>query len=102
MDKMTSDLKRVVESQHGGIATLNQTVCLLTRRNKLSDWDGMVYIFDLTGNDKTTRAYAWASPISGTSDTRYFAVLHRGRINSPIEAVRAAAAALRGPTAKSA
>jgi hypothetical protein len=102
MDKMTSDLKRVVESQHGGTATLNQTVCLLTRRNSLTDWDGTVYVFDLAGNDKTNRAYAWASPVTGTNDTRYFAVLHRGRINSPIEAVRAAAAALRGNVAKSA
>jgi len=108
MDKMTSDLKRVVESQHGGVATFLQTVCLLTRRNYTSDWDGTVYVFELNGNPKTTRAYAWASPITGTNDTRYFAVLHRGRITGPMEAVRAAAAAIRssgsnrGATAKSA
>jgi len=102
MDKMISDLKRVVESQHGGTATLNHAVCLLTRRNKMSDWDGVVYIYDLIGNPKTNRAYAWATPISGVNDTRYFAVLHRGRITSPVEAVKAAAAAIRGASAKSA
>ena len=102
MDKMVSDLKKVVESQHGGTATLNHAVCLLTRRTKISDWDGVVYIFDLTGNAKTNRAYAWASPISGANDTRYFAVLHRGRITGPVEAVKAAAAAIRGAATKSA
>jgi hypothetical protein len=102
MDKMTSDLKKVVESQHGGFATLNQTVCLLARRNKLSDWDGTVYVFDVTGSEKCIRAYAWASPVSGTNDTRYFAVVHGGRITSPIEAVKAAAAAMRGVALKSA
>jgi hypothetical protein len=100
LDKLASDLKRVVESQHGGTATLHQTVCLLTRRNKTSDWDGMVCIFDLVGNAKTNRAYAWASPISGANDTRYFAVLHRGRITGPMEAVKAAAAAIRSASAK--
>jgi hypothetical protein len=108
MDKLTSDLKKVVESQHGGVATFLQTVSLLTRRNYTSDWDGMVYVFELTGNPKTTRAYAWASPISGTNELRYFAALHRGRITGPMEAVKAAAAAIRsaasnrGATAKSA
>lgn len=102
MDKMVSDLKKVVESQHGGTATLNHAVCLLARRNKLSDWDGVVYIFDLAGNAKASRAYAWANPISGVNDTRFFAVLHRGRITGPVEAVKAAAAAIRGAAAKSA
>jgi hypothetical protein len=100
MDKVTSDLKKVVESQHGGTATLNHAVCLLARRNKASDWDGVVYIFDLAGNAKANRAYAWASPISGTNDTRYFAALHRGRITGPMEAVKAAAAAIRGTASK--
>jgi hypothetical protein len=37
-----------------------------------------------------TRAYAWSSPIEGSTKRRFFAVLHTERISSPLEAVRAA------------
>jgi hypothetical protein len=37
-----------------------------------------------------TRAYAWSSPIEGSTKRRFFAVLHTDRINSPLKAVRAA------------
>ena len=36
------------------------------------------------------RAYAWSSPIEGSTKRQFFAVLHTTRINSPLEAVRAA------------
>jgi len=39
---------------------------------------------------RPTRAYAWSSPIEGTTKRRFFAVLHIGSITSPVEAVRAA------------
>jgi hypothetical protein len=51
---------------------------------------GVVHVFDLAGHPTATRAYAWSSPIEGSDKRRFFAVLHTNRINSPIEAVRAA------------
>jgi len=36
------------------------------------------------------RLYAWSSPIEDSTARRFFAVLHTARINSPLEAVRAA------------
>jgi hypothetical protein len=47
-------------------------------------------VFDLAGNPQATRAYAWSSPIEGSSKRRFFAVLHMGGIKSPADAVRAA------------
>ena len=53
-------------------------------------WEGVVHIFDLSGNPKASRAYAWSSPIEGSDKRRFFAVLHLPPVTSPAEAVRAA------------
>ena len=45
---------------------------------------------DLAGHPTATRAYAWSSPIEGSTKRRFFAVLHTARVDSPLEAVRAA------------
>jgi hypothetical protein len=98
-DGGTDQLKRVIETQHGGIATLSQSFRLIPQVPNASpsqyDWDGIVHVFDLKDNPKAKRAYAWASPIQGGSKPRFFAVLHQGRVTDPVEAVKAAAAAIR-------
>jgi hypothetical protein len=38
-------------------------------------WEGVVHVFDLEGHPKATRAYAWSSPIEGSTKRRFFAVL---------------------------
>ena len=53
-------------------------------------WEGVVHVFDLADNPNATRAYAWSSPIEGSENRRFFAVLHMGAIKSPVDAVRAA------------
>ena len=58
-------------------------------------WEGVVHVFDLAGHPTAARAYAWSSPIEGSTKRRFFAVLHTERINSPIEAVQAAIVAER-------
>jgi hypothetical protein len=62
-------------------------------------WEGVVHVFHLAGDPTATRAYAWSSPIEGSAKRRFFAVLHTERINSPVEAVRAAIVAERRATA---
>jgi hypothetical protein len=54
----------------------------------------------LEGNTKSTRAYAWASPIEGSDKKRIFAVLHLGGIRSPQDAVKAAIVAEQRATGK--
>jgi hypothetical protein len=90
-----NDLKQAVESQHGGTATLAQSVPVDERHDGKPVWQGVVHVFDLAGHPKATRAYAWSSPIEGSSKRRFFAVLHMGGIKSPADAVKAAIVAER-------
>lgn len=91
MSEVDADqLREAVENMHGGTATLAQTVPVRETFEGATVWDGVVQVFDLAGHPTATRAYAWSSPIKGSTKRRFFAVLHTDRINSPIEAVRAA------------
>jgi hypothetical protein len=83
-------LREAVENMHGGTARLAQTVPVLETFDGKTVWEGVVHVFDLAGHPKATRAYAWSSPIEGSTKRRFFAVLHTERINSPVYAVRAA------------
>lgn len=90
MSKEKSDqLKRAVESQHGGKASFVQSVPIHEEHNGQTVWDGLVAVFDLIGHPSANRAYAWSyeRPDGGR---RYFAVLHAPPVQSPRDAVRAA------------
>ncbi len=84
------DLKSSIESQHGGTATYIESIPVKETFQGQPVWEGVVEVFDLEGNAKSTRAYAWSSPIEGSDKRRFFAVLHLGGIRSPQDAVRAA------------
>src|SRR6266481_2475177 len=83
-------LQRTVESQHGGTATLAQSVPVKETHAGAVVWEGVVHVFDLKGHPTASRAYAWSSPIEGSDKRRFFAVLHQGPVRSPLDAVRAA------------
>jgi hypothetical protein len=85
-----SQLKESVESQHGGTATHVQSIPVKETFAGQTVWEGVVEVFDLEGNAKSTRAYAWSSPIEGSDKRRFFAILHLGGIRSPQDAVKAA------------
>lgn len=85
-----SELKRAVESQHGGMATLAQSVPVRETFDGKTVWEGVVHVFNLEDHPKATRAYVWSAPIEGSDKRRFFAVLHMGAIKSPQDAVRAA------------
>jgi hypothetical protein len=96
MDEVSIDqLKQAVEAQHGGTATLAQTVPVTETFGSGIIWQGVVHVFDLAGHPTANRAYAWSSPIEGSSKRRFFAVLHTKAFNSPLKAVRAAIVAER-------
>src|ERR1700730_440180 len=83
-------LKEAAENMHGGTATLVQSVPVHETFEGKTVWEGVVYVFDLAGHLRATRAYAWSSPIEGSTARRFLAVLHSEGLNSPLEAVRAA------------
>src|SRR3954468_15262100 len=83
-------LRDAVQNMHGGTATLAQSVPVRETWQGRTVWEGVVHVFDLAGHPTATRAYAWSSPIDGSTKHRFFAALHTDRINSPLQAVRAA------------
>lgn len=83
-------LREAVERMHGGTATFAQSVPIRETFAEKAVWEGVVHVFDLASHPTATCAYAWSSPIEGSTKRRFFAVLHTERINSPLEAVRAA------------
>jgi len=84
-----AQLRAAVERMYGGRATLVQAVPVKETFVGAAVWEGVVHIFDLKENPNATRAYAWSSPIEGSAQRRFFAMLHMGAITSPVEAVRA-------------
>ena len=83
-------LKEAVVRMHGGTATLAQSVPVREIFEGKPIWEGVVHVFDLEGHPTATRAYAWSSPIEGSTKRRFYAVLHQPPVNSPQAAVRAA------------
>src|ERR1700716_3315691 len=86
----SNQLREAVENMHGGTATLAQSVPVRETFEGKPVWEGVVHVFDLSGHPTATRAYAWSSPIEGSTKRRFFAVLHQPPIDSPQAAVRAA------------
>ena len=84
------ELKHAVESQHGGTATLIQSMPIRETFGRQTVWEGVIHTFDLQGHPKATRAYAWSSPIEGSTKRRFYAVLHVPPIRGPLDALRAA------------
>jgi hypothetical protein len=85
-----ASLQRAVEQMHGGSAQLAQSVPVRETFDGKPVWEGVVHVFDLTGHPTATRAYAWSSPIEGSTKRRFVAVLHKPPVDSPLAAVRAA------------
>jgi len=52
-------------------------------------WDGDVYLFDLKDHPTAKLAYAWSSPIKGSTKRKFYAVLHADPVKSAQDAVKA-------------
>lgn len=85
-----AELQHAVESQHECKATLAHDVAVNLKHEGQDVWNGMVHVFALHGHRTADRAYAWSSPIEGSTKRRFFAVLHAAPIQSASDAVRAA------------
>ena len=73
-----------------GTATHVQSVPVKEIFQGQTVWEGFVEVFDLEGNAKSTRGYAWSSPIEGSDKRWLFAILHPGGSRSRADAVNAA------------
>jgi len=90
MDTSKDDLKKAIETEHGGKATHHHAVPVNEKERGQSIWHGIVHVFDLADNPKAKRAYAWVNP---GEDKKIVTMLHSDTAKGPIEAVRAALAA---------
>jgi hypothetical protein len=85
----TDQLKRAVESQHGGAAEFVQSLPIHQEAGGKTVWNGAVQVYDLLGQpDGATRAYAWSYSLPN-GNRRILAILHSGPITGDREAVRA-------------
>jgi hypothetical protein len=94
-DANASQLKRAIEALHGVKSRFVKSVRIHRTAGNPTDWDGVVHVFDLNDHAKAKRAFAWSSPILGGTASRFFAVLQTGPIATPVQAVKAASAAIR-------
>src|SRR5215471_18654648 len=90
MEISHDQLREAVERMHRGTATFAQSVPVHETFEGKSVWEGGVHVFELADHPAATRAYAWSSPIEGSTKRRYFAVLHQPPVDSPRAALRAA------------
>lgn len=89
MEVSTDQLRQAIESQHGGMATLVQSVPVSELFQGKPVWEGIVHVFDLAGHPQATRAFAWSYE-RDDGKRRFVAVLQIPPINTPQDAVRAA------------
>jgi hypothetical protein len=74
-------------------ATLAQSVPVLETFEGQTVWEGVVHVFDLEGHPKATRAYAWSSPIEGSTK-----ILCRAAYGADQVAIGCGASGYRGRT----
>lgn len=73
---------------HDCTASFIEDVVVLEKYGDQTVWSGTVSVFSIEGNPQATKAYAWSSPIEGSTKRRYYAVLGVPPIDSPEKAVR--------------
>jgi hypothetical protein len=89
---MDSELKAAIEQMHNCSASFIEDVIVVEKFGEETVWSGIVSVYSLENHPKTTKAYAWSSPIKGSKKRRYYAILNIPPVDSPEKAVRASIA----------
>ncbi len=89
VDVDSSQLKQAIECTHGCTAAFHEVVQVKEEFEDRPVWQGIVHVFDVDHPDAKT-CYAWSSPVEGSENRRFYAVLGVPPINSAQDAVRAA------------
>jgi hypothetical protein len=87
--KNISALKDVVEQIHNCKASHIKEIAVIEKYGPNTVWGGVVHVFIIMDHPKTDICYAWSSPIEGSKNRRYYAVLKVPPVDSPEKAVRA-------------
>ncbi|SRR5258706_12706369 len=82
-------LRQAVEGLHNCKAKYKEKIHVKETFGDRVVWDGDVYVFELQNHPSAKLAYAWSSPIEGSSKRRFYAVLHADPVKSAQDAVRA-------------
>lgn len=82
-------LKSAVEGLHNCAANFKEKTYITETYEGETVWDGNVYIFNIEGHSTAKLCYEWSSPITGTDQQRFYAVLHQDPVKSAQDAVRA-------------
>lgn len=90
MQAEQKELTRIIKELHGCEAAFVESVPVKETFNKLTAWQGVVEVFDLTGHPKATRCYAWSFKDKGINRT--VTVLNIAPVDSPETAVKVAVA----------
>lgn len=84
-------LIEAIRNLHGCEVTWLESVPVQETFQGNTVWEGEVQVFDIKGHPTATRCYAWSYITDEKSGKRkFFAVLHQGPVDSPLNAVRAA------------
>jgi hypothetical protein len=89
-ESLAAELQQAVERMHDCKAVLIASEPVLETFEGQTVWEGEVHHFVLSGHPTADLAYAWSSPIEGTTKRRFFAVLRAMPVQSAQDAVRAA------------
>lgn len=85
-------LQRGIEGLHHCSSRFRESVKVKEEFEGNTVWEGMVHVFDVDHPEADT-CYAWSSPMEGSDNRKFYAVLHIPPVDSPVKAVRAAIAA---------
>ena len=83
------ELQNAVERLHNCSASFIENVVIVEKFCDETAWSDIVSVYELKGHPQATRAYAWSSPIEGSTKRGYHAMLHIPPIDSAEKAVRA-------------
>ena len=83
------DTRQVIERLHNCKASYIEDVAVVEKFGDKNVLNGIVHVFNIEGNDKANKCYAWSSPIEGSTKRRYYTVLHIPPVDSPEKAVQA-------------
>jgi hypothetical protein len=91
-DKNIEALQLFVEGLHNCKAKYKEKIHVTEKFKGDVVWDGDAYVFTLIDHPKAKIAYAWSSPVKGSSKRRFYAVLRAKPITTALDAVRASIA----------
>ncbi|MGO9116725.1 MAG: hypothetical protein ACLQPD_03840 [Desulfomonilaceae bacterium] len=90
----TEALIEAIRSLHGCKAMWIESVPIKETFQGEVVWEGTVQVFSLFGHPTVSCCYAWSHVTNEkTGKRKFFAVLHQGPVDSPLNAVRSAVVA---------